>query len=269
MFVRRDLSTGRWYMVENSVARTTAAQLMRDSLHQNYKSSRQFKQQRRQQQEQLQQQMKKKTSKADSAAPAATVAPFTVLEAASIRPHFPVQQPQPLLQPQPQPQPQLREDSNCSLSFPWLANDCNDNIAIGSLDFPSLLSAGDGGSDPSCSATNTTCFIQDADADADDNDFNWNFDLTFSSKNILQQSYGSTKGCTATTTVVPDNSCPSNSSSNSNSHSTLFSILSATFGPSSDRCMLDENPFEPTPISSVLEEQHLANGLDDLIAREI
>jgi hypothetical protein len=47
-FVKKDPETGRWFAVEDALARTSAAQAVRDCLHDNYKSSRQFKQQRRQ-----------------------------------------------------------------------------------------------------------------------------------------------------------------------------------------------------------------------------
>jgi len=46
-FVKKDVTTGRWFAVEDALARTSAAQAVRDCLHSNYKSSRQFKQQRR------------------------------------------------------------------------------------------------------------------------------------------------------------------------------------------------------------------------------
>ncbi|CAB9522218.1 Nitrilase family, member 2 [Seminavis robusta] len=48
-FVKKDPATGRWYAVEDALARTSAAQAVRDCLHNHYKSSRQFKQQRRRQ----------------------------------------------------------------------------------------------------------------------------------------------------------------------------------------------------------------------------
>ena len=256
MFVRRDLSTGRWYMVENAVARTTAAQLMRDSLHENYKSSRQFKQQRRQQQEPIPLQQKSSTA-ATHDDTAMNVPSFTVLQAASLGPPFLFQVQQPEVQVQ--PRHELRKDSS-SFSFPSFVNDYQDNIAMGSfLDFPSLLSAGVSAGDGVVSS------IQDS-YDDDNDEFNWNFDLLFNTKNIQQQPSTTSATNTAatytapTTTVVPDDSSPSSSN--------LFSILSSTFGQSSDGHMLDENPFEPTPISLVVEEVHLANGLDELISRE-
>ena len=46
-FVKKDPVSGRWYAVEESLARTSAAQAVRDCLHGHYKSSRQFKQKRR------------------------------------------------------------------------------------------------------------------------------------------------------------------------------------------------------------------------------
>jgi len=48
-FVKKDPSTGKWYSVEEALARTSAAQAVRDTLHYYYKSSRQFKQKRRRQ----------------------------------------------------------------------------------------------------------------------------------------------------------------------------------------------------------------------------
>lgn len=47
-FVKQDAGTGRWTIAEDSAARIATAQIFRDALHDNYKSSKQFKQQRRQ-----------------------------------------------------------------------------------------------------------------------------------------------------------------------------------------------------------------------------
>jgi hypothetical protein len=49
-FVKKDPVTGRWTLVEESLARTTAAQAIRNYLHGDYRSSKQFKQKRRIQQ---------------------------------------------------------------------------------------------------------------------------------------------------------------------------------------------------------------------------
>jgi hypothetical protein len=49
-FVRKDPITGRWSMVEESLARQTAAQALRNYLSNEYRSSKQFKQKRRIQQ---------------------------------------------------------------------------------------------------------------------------------------------------------------------------------------------------------------------------
>ena len=46
-FVRKDSSTGRWTLVEETLARQTAAQAIRNFLHGDYRSSKQFKQKRR------------------------------------------------------------------------------------------------------------------------------------------------------------------------------------------------------------------------------
>lgn len=46
-FVKQDPDSGRWYAVEDFQARITTAQAFRDSLHQNYRSSKKFKQQKR------------------------------------------------------------------------------------------------------------------------------------------------------------------------------------------------------------------------------
>ena len=46
-FVKQDNETGRWSIAEDSAARIASAQIFRDALHDNYKSSKQFKQQRR------------------------------------------------------------------------------------------------------------------------------------------------------------------------------------------------------------------------------
>lgn len=48
-FVKKDPASGRWYAVEEALARTSAAQSVRDCLHGHYKSSSQFKQKRRRQ----------------------------------------------------------------------------------------------------------------------------------------------------------------------------------------------------------------------------
>lgn len=48
-FVKKDPVSGRWYSVEEALARTSAAQAVRDCLCSHYKSSRQFKQKRRRQ----------------------------------------------------------------------------------------------------------------------------------------------------------------------------------------------------------------------------
>jgi len=58
-FVKKDPTTGRWYAVDESLARTTAAQAIRNYLHGQYRSSKQFKSQRRMEQikEQEQQQV--------------------------------------------------------------------------------------------------------------------------------------------------------------------------------------------------------------------
>ena len=48
-FVKKDPASGRWYAVEEALARTSAAQAVRDCLCSHYKSSRQFKQKRRRQ----------------------------------------------------------------------------------------------------------------------------------------------------------------------------------------------------------------------------
>ena len=48
-FVKKDPVSGRWYAVEEALARTSAAQAVRDCLCSHYKSSRQFKQKRRRQ----------------------------------------------------------------------------------------------------------------------------------------------------------------------------------------------------------------------------
>lgn len=47
-FVKQDGTTGRWTIAEDSAARIATAQIFRDALHDNYKSSKAFKQQRRQ-----------------------------------------------------------------------------------------------------------------------------------------------------------------------------------------------------------------------------
>ena len=49
-FVKKDPATGRWLQVDESLARTTAAQAIRNYLHSEYRSSKQFKQKRRLQQ---------------------------------------------------------------------------------------------------------------------------------------------------------------------------------------------------------------------------
>lgn len=49
-FVKKDPATGLWQPVDESLARTTAAQAIRNFLHSSYRSSKQFKQQRRLQQ---------------------------------------------------------------------------------------------------------------------------------------------------------------------------------------------------------------------------
>lgn len=54
-FVKRDPVTGRWYTVEESLARTTCAQALRNYLNGEYRSSKQYKQKRRL--EQIQQEM--------------------------------------------------------------------------------------------------------------------------------------------------------------------------------------------------------------------
>ena len=46
-FVKQDSETGRWNIAEDSAARIATAQIFRDALHDNYKSSKHFKQQRR------------------------------------------------------------------------------------------------------------------------------------------------------------------------------------------------------------------------------
>ena len=48
-FVRKDPATGHWSLVEESLARQTAAQAMRNFLHNDYRSSKQFKSKRRSQ----------------------------------------------------------------------------------------------------------------------------------------------------------------------------------------------------------------------------
>jgi len=55
-FIKRDLSTGRWMRVNEDLARTTAAQAIRNHLSEDYRSSKQFKSMRRLQQIQKQQQ---------------------------------------------------------------------------------------------------------------------------------------------------------------------------------------------------------------------
>lgn len=47
-FIKQDGTTGRWMIAEDSAARIATAQIFRDALHDNYKSSKHFKQQRRQ-----------------------------------------------------------------------------------------------------------------------------------------------------------------------------------------------------------------------------
>ncbi|CAB9503124.1 Nitrilase family, member 2 [Seminavis robusta] len=59
-FVKKDQASGRWYTVEESLARTTAAQALRNYLSNSYRSSKQFKQQRRL--KQIQQQQKTSTA---------------------------------------------------------------------------------------------------------------------------------------------------------------------------------------------------------------
>ena len=49
-FIRKDAATGRWTLVEEALARQTAAQAIRNLLSGEYRSSKQFKQQRRMQQ---------------------------------------------------------------------------------------------------------------------------------------------------------------------------------------------------------------------------
>ena len=46
-FVRRDPVTGSWTLVEEALARQTAAQALRNALHHSYRSSKQFKSKRR------------------------------------------------------------------------------------------------------------------------------------------------------------------------------------------------------------------------------
>lgn len=46
-FVKQDNETGRWEIAEDSAARIATAQIFRDALHDDYKSSKHFKQQRR------------------------------------------------------------------------------------------------------------------------------------------------------------------------------------------------------------------------------
>ena len=46
-FVRKDPASGNWSLVEESLARQTAAQAMRNFLHNDYRSSKQFKSKRR------------------------------------------------------------------------------------------------------------------------------------------------------------------------------------------------------------------------------
>lgn len=58
-FVRKDPVTGQWTLVEESLARQTAAQAMRNFLHSDYRSSKQFKSKRR---TQLIKEMKSSTS---------------------------------------------------------------------------------------------------------------------------------------------------------------------------------------------------------------
>ena len=49
LFVKQDPQSGRWYTVEDGLARTTIAQNLRDALHTRYRSSKRFKRRRRKQ----------------------------------------------------------------------------------------------------------------------------------------------------------------------------------------------------------------------------
>ncbi|CAB9519052.1 Nitrilase family, member 2 [Seminavis robusta] len=60
-FVRKDPTTGHWTLVEEALARQTAAQAMRNALSHSYRSSKQFKSKRRMQQIAQQQQQQQLT----------------------------------------------------------------------------------------------------------------------------------------------------------------------------------------------------------------
>ena len=49
LFVKQHPQSGRWYTVEDTLARTTIAQSFRDALHTTYRSSKRFKRRRRKQ----------------------------------------------------------------------------------------------------------------------------------------------------------------------------------------------------------------------------
>ncbi|CAB9527830.1 Nitrilase family, member 2 [Seminavis robusta] len=66
-FVRKDLTTGEWTLVEEALARQTAAQALRNYLHTSYRSSKQFKSKRRMQRiSQVQQELNSQKSLSQS-----------------------------------------------------------------------------------------------------------------------------------------------------------------------------------------------------------
>ncbi|CAB9496854.1 Nitrilase family, member 2 [Seminavis robusta] len=66
-FVKKDPSSGRWLRVDESLARTTTAQALRNLLSTNYRSSKQFKQKRRLEQIKQQQKKQQKQQKQEQA----------------------------------------------------------------------------------------------------------------------------------------------------------------------------------------------------------
>lgn len=75
-FVKKDPETGRWHSVEESLARTTSAQAIRNYLSGDYRSSKQYKQKRRIQQIQ-QMQMSAASPTMSPAVPSHCISPYS------------------------------------------------------------------------------------------------------------------------------------------------------------------------------------------------
>lgn len=74
-FVKKDPATGRWIQVEESLARTTAAQALRNYLSNSYRSSKQFKSKRRM--EQIQEESIRRTISSGAVSSLVTAMPST------------------------------------------------------------------------------------------------------------------------------------------------------------------------------------------------